>query len=160
MPPELHHIYTTSDSVDIFTCQGEKSRFHFIVRYQQPQKRVRTPKHIHIMIDLYLKRLMNETLTNHLLDHIINEIILKVTPNQAMPPRLQLFSSEQATRFEALNSYGEYSIEFILVVVELLMLQEKTNYPTGTLNLVGFQKFRNGRDIYSVVSAATFRGAA
>jgi hypothetical protein len=38
------------------------------------------------------------------------------------------------------------------------MIQERTNYPEGVLNLQLFQKFRDGEDIFSVVSAATFRG--
>jgi hypothetical protein len=38
------------------------------------------------------------------------------------------------------------------------MVQEKTNYPDGTMNLDLFRLFREGADIFSVVSAATFRG--
>ena len=59
--------------------------------------------------------------------------------------------------FQELNDYGQYSIEFILVVTELIMIQEKTNCPNGTMNVKIFEKFRNKHnDIFSVVSAATF----
>jgi hypothetical protein len=38
------------------------------------------------------------------------------------------------------------------------MIQEKTNYPKGTLNIEVFERFKNHYDdIFSVVSAATFR---
>ncbi|MEM4158488.1 MAG: hypothetical protein QXH71_02000, partial [Candidatus Anstonellaceae archaeon] len=60
-------------------------------------------------------------------------------------------------KFKELNKYGEYSVEFILVVIELIMIQEVTNYPNGSMNLNLFKKFRNKESIYSVVSAATFR---
>lgn len=38
------------------------------------------------------------------------------------------------------------------------MIQEKSNYPNGTLNLHLFERFRAKADIFSVVSTATFRG--
>jgi len=38
------------------------------------------------------------------------------------------------------------------------MIQEKTNYPTGRMNLDLFRLFRNEADIFSVVGAATFTG--
>ena len=134
-----------------------QSPFDFKVHYREPGKRVRTPKHIHLIIDLYMKLSRNEELTMKLVNHIINDIILKVKPATEFPPKLQIFNPEQAKQFEELDQYGEYSVEFILVVVELIMIQEKTNYPNGKMNLTLFQKFKNKEDIFSVVSAATFR---
>jgi hypothetical protein len=104
-----------------------------------------------------MKLARNEELTMRLVDHIINNIILKIKPTTKFPPELQVFDPKQVKQFEELNQYGEYSVEFVLVVVELIMIQEKTNYPNGTMNLTLFQKFRNKEDIFSVVSAATFR---
>jgi hypothetical protein len=68
-----------------------------------------------------------------------------------------IYSPSDVFSFAELNRYGEYSIEFLLVVIELIMVQEKTNYPTGTMNLRLFQKLRAGADIFTLVSAATFR---
>ena len=49
-------------------------------------------------------------------------------------------------------------VEFIVIVTELIMIQEKTNYPTGNLNVKVFERFRDKHDdIFAVVSAATFR---
>ncbi len=83
-------IYTISNQIEIHVEHGNKSPYDFIVKYQEPGKRLRTPKHIHL-------------------------------------------------------------------ITELIMIQEKTNYPNGTINLNLFKKFRNGADIFSIVSAATFR---
>jgi hypothetical protein len=100
----------------------------------------------------------NKELTMELLDHIINNIILKVKPNTGFPPKIQIFTHEHISQFRELDGYGEYSVEFLLVVTELIMIQEKTNYPNGTMNLKLFKKLRDGADIFEVVSTATFRG--
>jgi hypothetical protein len=154
---QYYLIHKTKDNVEILISKGRKpqSPYDFRVHYREPNQRVRTPKHIHLIIDLYMKLSKNEELTMKLVDHIIN-IILKVKPATAFPPNLQLFKQEQAEQFGELDRYGEYSVEFILVVAELIMIQEKTNYPDGTLNLKLFQKFRNKESIFSVVSSATF----
>lgn len=150
-------IYTTTDQVEIQVENGSKSPNDFIVRYREPSKRVRTPKHIHLIVDLFAKRTGNLSLTNALLDHIIQNIILKVVPAVSFPPSLQIFKPAHVSQFQAISQYGEYSVEFLLVMTELIMIQEKTNYPNGTINLNLFQKFRDGADIFSIVSAATFR---
>ena len=156
---EYFKIFTTKNGVEIIVSKGSKpqSPHDFKVHYREPGKRVRTPKHIHLIIDLYMKLSRNEELTMKLVDYIINDIILKISPATKFPPELQVFNPEEVKQFEELNEYGEYSVEFILVVVELIMIQEKTNYPEGNLNLSLFKKFRNKESIFSVVSTATFR---
>jgi len=105
-----------------------------------------------------MKKTGNKELTMKLVDHIINNIILKVKPAESFPPKLQIFSPEHVSKFEELDKYGEYPVEFLLVITELIMIQEKTNYPGGVMNLKLFRSFRKEDDIFSVVSAATFRG--
>lgn len=152
----MHLVYTSNNGVKIFVDPGSKSPNDFIVRYQEPGKRVRTPKHIHLVVDLFAKRTGNLELTNQLLDQIIH-VINNIEPSTTFPPQLQIFNPSMATKFNNLNSYGEYQADFLLVISELIMIQEKTNYPTGTLNLRVYKKLRNGDDIFSIVSAATFR---
>ncbi|MEM4302077.1 MAG: hypothetical protein QW570_08250 [Candidatus Caldarchaeum sp.] len=113
MWPGLHPIYTTADGVVIYVSKGGKSQYNFKVRYQEPGKRVRTPKHIHLIIDLYMKRTGHKSLTMQLVDHIINEIILKIGPSKANPPVLQIFSPQHVAMFRALDAYVEYSVEFL-----------------------------------------------
>ncbi|GAB4534422.1 MAG: hypothetical protein Kow0063_17490 [Anaerolineae bacterium] len=158
MWPGLHPIYTTGNGVTIYVSKGGKSPFNFRAQYQEPGKKVRTPKHIHLIIDLYMKRTGDKHLTLQLIDHIINEIILRVRSSNSNPPVLQIFSPQHVAKFRALDAYGEYSVEFLLVITELIMIQEKTNYPQGVMNLDLFKLFRDEADIFSVVSAATFRG--
>lgn len=150
--------HTTKDRVRIYTEPGRKSAYDFVVRYQQPGKRMRTPKHIHIIADLYQKRGAKPGLVNDFVDHIIG-IIEATTPANTYPPVLRAFGERQIERFAGLDGIGEYGVEFLLVVIELIMIQERTNYPNGDINQRLFQKFRDGEDIFSVVSAATFRGS-
>lgn len=169
MPPRInrnhHAIHTTMEGACIFVSPGNKKpreRFphDFRVRYRPPEPGAhqRTPKHIHIIVDLYRKRDRQQRLTNRLVEHIIDAIIGQVAPVIELPQTLQVFRPEHSEQFGRLAGIGEYSPEFLLVVVELLMIQERTNYPDGVLNLQLFQKFRDGEDIFSVVGAATFRG--
>lgn len=148
-------IYNTSKMVGILVEKGTKSEYDFLVRYKEPKKRMRTPKHMHLVFDIYMKKEGNRTEAMLLVDHII-DMIPKLKPATSFPPKLQLFSTKQVKKFSTLEGHGEYSIEFLLVVLELILIQEKTNYPDGTLSIDLFNKIRNDADIFSVVSAATF----
>ena len=151
-------MHTTKEGVKILVSKGQKkeSPFDFRVHYQEPDKRVRTPKHIHIIIDLYMKLSRNKELTLKLVDYLI-AMMKKLKPENKFPPSLQVYNPKELAQFEELNKYGQYSVEFILVATELIMIQEKTNYPNGTMNIKVFESFRDRHDdIFSVVSAATF----
>ena len=149
---------TTQDGIGIYTEPGQKSAYDFVVRYRQPGKRMRTPKHIHIIADLYQKRGAKPGLVNDFVDHIIG-IIGATAPASSYPPVLRAFDEGQIGRFAGLDDIGEYGVEFLLVVIELIMIQERTNYPNGDMNRRLFRKFRDGEDIFGVVGAATFRGS-
>lgn len=114
-------IYTTANQIEIHVEKGSKSPNDFIVKYREPNKRVRTPKHIHLIVDLFAKRTGSLPLTNALLDHIIQNIILKVEPAVSFPPSLQIFEPSHISHFHKLSQYGEYSIEFLLVTIELII---------------------------------------
>lgn len=149
-------IYTTKNGVAIVTEPGKKSEFDFKVRYREPNKRLRTPKHIHLIIDLYLKKAGNKELTMELVKEFL-QMLSELEPSTEYPPSFQKFSPNLLTRYKGLNAYGEYSVEFLAAIFDLIMIQEKTNYPDGTINKKLFEAFLNEEDIFSVVSSATFR---
>jgi len=151
--------YTTKEDVEIYVEPGNKSINDFRVRYKEPERKLRTPKHIHLIVDLYLKRAGNRELTLKLINLFL-KMLAQLQPSQEFPPKFQTFRKEFLEEFNELDKYGEYSVEFLTAVFDLIMIQEKTNYPNGTINRKLFETFLAEKDIFSVVSAATFRGGA
>lgn len=152
-------VYTTKNGTEILVETGIKSKNDFKVRYKEPGKFIRTPKHIHLIIDLYLKKTGNRELTLKLVSRFL-EMLGKHKPSESFPPKFQSFDKNNIKEFEELNKYGEYSVEFLAAIFDLIMVQEKTNYPNGIINKKLFEAFLAEKDIFSVVSAATFRGGA
>ena len=150
-------IYKTKDNIEIIVEKGIKSKYDFKVRYREPGKHIRTTKHIHLIIDLYMKKDFDRKLTLELVQEFLN-ILEKMNVSMVFPPSFQGFSKEKFERFSNLDKAGEYSVEFLAAIFDLIMIQEKTNYPNGTINKKLFEAFLNEKDIFSVVSAATFRG--
>lgn len=160
-------FHTTSDGVKIFVSRGRKSPYDFRVHYREGNKRKRTPKHIHLAVDLLIKYYFEKDLTLKLRDHL-HKIFLTLKPVNNFPPKLQIFNNSHLRVFEKLNNFGEYSIEFILIVSELIMIQEITNRsytlksePTKEerKDLLAYRMYDNiDKDIYSVISSATFKG--
>jgi hypothetical protein len=56
-----------------------------------------------------------------------------------------------------LESMGEFTVELLLVVTELIGIQEKTNYPEGSLTESLYRDF-GVADRFSVIQKATWRG--
>jgi len=150
MPP--HHVHTTADGVEIFVEQGKKSDQDFIVKFMGPHGRPRTPRHIHLIVELYVKHAHNPVLTLLLRDHLVH-LLDQCQPIVAYPPALHIFNPGQLPQFADLNAVGEFSAEFVLISAELLFIQEKTNYPEGKLTKQIYTEF-GVKDRYSVIGKA------
>jgi len=150
-------VYTTQNGVEIFVEKGTKkqSPYDFRVRFREPGKRGRTPTHVHIIVEMYVKNAFNSNLTLELRNHILN-IFSKIQPIDYYPPKLQFFNIDHVKKFAELDKVGEFSIEFLLVVTELIMIQEKTNYPKGSLTQRLYTDF-GVKDRFSVIQSAVFR---
>ena len=149
-------MYRTERGTIVGVSKGRKTPNDFKVLYRQTGKRIRTPKHVHLIVDLYAKLAGNRDLTMALADHLLR-VQEQVHPAERYPPALQVFRTGDVFEFAALNEFGEYDIEFLLTISELIMIQEKTNYPDGHLNRDLWQAFGH-EEIFKVVSIATFRG--
>ena len=152
-----HLVWTTQNGVEIAVTKGTKpqSAYDFVVKYREPGKRWRTPKHVHLIVELYVKEAYNKTLTHQLRNHLLN-VFEQVQPITVYPPSLQYFQPDHATQFQALDTVGEMTVEFLLVVSELIFIQEKTNYPTGSLTYKLYQS-SGEKDRFSVIHMATHR---
>lgn len=151
--------YVCSRGENVYVYPGELSPYDIRVKYKQNASRERTPKHIHWVVDLLLKKQGNEQLTNALLDYLIGmwEGITPIT-NEQERANIELTCSNYPREFNALNEYGYYSIEFIILLAELLAKQEKTNRRDAYMFGRVLNKIRNSDDLFSIISASTFNG--
>lgn len=151
-------VYTTKANVQIGVYPGRKSEspFDFIVKFREPNKRERTPAHVHLVVEMYVKHAYNPLLTLKLKDHILT-MLSQIKPIDSFPPSLQFFIPEHIELFKDLNRVGEFTVEFLLVVTELMAIQEKTNYPKGSLTERLYKDF-GVKDRFSVIQKAIWKG--
>lgn len=151
-------IYVTKENVRLEVYPGKKSQspYDFIVKFREPNKRARTPAHVHLIVELYVKHAYNPSLTLKLKDHILM-MLSSIKPATAFPPSLQFFKPEHIEPFKELDKVGEFTVEFLLVTIELVAIQEKTNYPTGTATEELYKSF-GVKDRFSVIQKAIWKG--
>jgi len=153
-------IHTTQEGFEIYVSPGRKvqSPFDFRVRFKQPGKpRLRTPSHVHLIVELYVKQAYNKPLADSLVSDLLR-LFQQLAPINVYPPNFQKFVPGNAAPYAALNRVGEFSVEFILAVNELIFIQEKTNYPMGSLTQKLYQDFLTKNDRFSVLAQAAFSG--
>jgi hypothetical protein len=151
-------VYTTEASVRFEVYPGSKrqSPYDFIVKFREPKKRERTPAHVHLIVEMYVKQAYNPSLTLKLRDHILT-MLSQIKPVKSFPPTLQFFKPEHVEPFKDLDKVGEFSVEFTLVAIELIAIQEKTNYPAGVLTENLYKDFGD-KDRFSVIQKSIWRG--
>ncbi|MBY0243946.1 MAG: hypothetical protein K2Q03_00670 [Sphingobacteriaceae bacterium] len=151
----------------LFIYQGNKSEYDIIIKYKElingSYTRERTPKHIHMAVDLLIKLHDDELLTNELLDFLIQQyqLLQPISSNTNIETDLSLEhlladNDNIIERTQLLNVKGEYSVKFLILVIKLLMIQEKTNYPDGVLFQELLNKFKSNPTIWDIVSKASF----
>ncbi len=151
-----HVVYTTADGTEIRVYPGDKSPYDFKMKYKEPGKRERMPRHLHLIVEMYVKHAHNAELTTELKQHIL-EMFAQLKPATSFPPQLQYFEPNHVERFRALDAVGEYSVELLLVAIELVAIQEITNYPHGTLTQSLYRDF-GVKDRFSVLRKAAWSG--
>lgn len=134
-----------------------------IIKYKDKYTKsvVRTPKHIHWVIDLLIKKEHNERLTLEFVDYLI-DMYDKIAPFKTKAEQqkceLKFTNPENIKKFEELDKYGQYSIEFIGHVIELLSIEEKTGFEGAFMFKGVLTALKNQKDIFSIVSSATHNG--
>lgn len=144
--------------------KGNKPELDIVVKFRDKftsRNRIRTPKHIHWVIDLLIKKEHNEDLTLEFINYLYN-MYDKIEPfrnkEEQQKCDLKLTNEKQLQRFETLNQYGQYSIEFIGHVIELLTIEEKTGMDGAFMFKEVLKSLVKKEDIFSIVSSATHNG--
>jgi hypothetical protein len=105
---------------------------------------------------MYVKYAFDTPLTLKLKEHILT-MLSQIRPVNSYPPTLQFFKPEHVEPFKDLDRVGEFTVEFLLVAIELVAIQEKTNYPTGTVTENLYKNF-GVKDRFSVIQRAVWKG--
>ncbi|OQX89617.1 MAG: hypothetical protein B6D65_02340 [candidate division Zixibacteria bacterium 4484_93] len=152
---DLAYITKASVRFEVYPGKKRQSPYDFIVKFREPGKRQRTPAHVHLIAEMYVKHAYNPSLTLKLRDHILT-MLSQIKPVTSFPPALQFFKPEHVEPFKELDKVGEFTVEFLLVAIELVAIQEKTNYPTGTLTESLYKSF-GVKDRFQVIQKAVWR---
>ncbi len=151
-------IYTTNKNVrfEVYPGSKQQSPYDFIVKFREPSKRERTPAHVHLIVEMYVKHAFNPILTMKFRDHILT-MLNQIRAVNSFPPTLQFFKPEHIVPFKELDRVGEFTVEFLLVAIELVAIQEKTNYPKGSVTENLYKNF-GIKDRFSVIQKAVWKG--
>ena len=148
----------------IYILKGSLSDFDILIKYKEKLSKIRTPKHIHWVVDILLKQSMKRELTNDFL------LLLQKCWQMCQPltnndfDTIYTFISNQwqlfdYSKYETLNEYGEYPVDFLFVLMNLLSVQEKTNRSDAYMfGKIIDELLEDELDIFSIVSTAGFGG--
>src|SRR3990167_3270105 len=140
--------------------RGANPDHDILIKYQENGKRLRTPKHIHWVIDLLIKKEHNKELTLRFMRYL-REMYDKVNAFESKEDRrrceLKETIREKLKEFEELNKYGEYKVEFIGHLIELMIKMEKNTPPEKPARV--FRELMEAmiaeKEIFVIVSKAT-----
>ena len=148
----------------IYVFQGTLSQFDIVIKYKKDGTRIRTPKHIHWVVDILMKMQGNEALAKRYLRAIQNcwNACVPLTNNDYATLKALIENGENDIDIEqyfALNAFGEYDFEFLYVLMELLAVQEKTNRADAYMfGKIIEELLEADRDIFKIISTAGFGG--
>ena len=140
--------------------RGANPDHDILIKYQEEGKRLRTPKHIHWVIDLLIKKEHNKELTINFMKYL-REMYDRVEAFKSKEDRkncnLKETTLAKLKPFEELNKYGEYKVEFIGHLIELMIKMEKNTSPEKPARV--FRELMDAmiqeKEIFVIVSKAT-----
>ena len=166
--------FEINDSFLLGVYQGSLSRYDLLIKFRQKEKDIskkrkwtylRTPKHIHWTVDLLIKMSHYPELTREFLDFLIsiwNNTVPNITDTQRDEALLlDNFIRDNVSNIEkyyTLNTKGEYSVNFLIVLAKLLIQQEKNNKADAYMFINLLKELKKGTDIFSIVSRSTHNG--
>ncbi len=161
----LKEIMLSDDTIiGVFEgSRGANPEHDILIRYQEKGKRLRTPKHIHWVIDLLIKKEHDRKLTLEFMQYLRN-MYDKINAFKSKEDRalcvLKETTPEKLKSFEKLNQYGEYKVEFIGHLIELMIKMEKNTPPEKPARV--FKELMDAmiaeKEIFVIVSKATQNG--
>lgn len=143
---------------------GSLSPCDILVKYKDTNQSInlRTPKHIHWLVDLLIKKEKEPTLTNQLVAQFQNVwnnatgiTVRDFTTLDNIIKQSQILNNSSI--YTPLNQYGYYNIDFLIILMELLIIQEKTNNPNAYMFGNVIDSLLTSNDLFKIISTATHR---
>ena len=162
----IKEIHLSNDTI-IGVFEGERGYnkdYDILIKYKEGEKRIRTPKHIHWVIDLLVKKEHNKELTIKFMKYL-RDMYDRVEGFKSKEDRAN-FEFKETTpdklkQFQELNQYGEYKVDFIGHLIELMIKMEKNMPPEKPARV--FKELMDSmieeKEIFVIVSKATQIGA-
>jgi len=162
-------VFKVNSHFLIGVYQGSLSKYDILIKYRQKNEdkwsRIRTPKHVHWAVDIMIKMHSEPKTTKDFLD-FLTEVWGKAKPlkNDKERDKLLKLSSllkankNEIEKYKNLSKQGEYSVNFLIMLAKLLMVQEKTNLETAYMFKKLLDALKSGNDIFSIISTATHNG--
>jgi len=164
-PPRKYAIkeIRLSDGTIVGIFEGDRgynSDHDILIKYKEHRKRIRTPKHIHWVIDLLIKKENNKELTLKFMRYLRNMYDrVEAFKNKEERKKCELAeaTSKELNEFDGLNKYGEYTVEFIVHLIELMIKMEKNTAPEKPARVFKelIDALLSEKEIFVIVSKAT-----
>ena len=140
--------------------RGANPDHDILIKYQESGKRLRTPKHIHWVIDLLIKKEHNKKLTLEFMKYLrdmYNKVESFKNKEDRQNCEFKETTKEKLKPFDELNKYGEYKVDFIGHLIELMIKMEKNTPPEKPARV--FRELMDAmiqeKEIFVIVSKAT-----
>lgn len=152
------------DNYTLFVFQGIISANDILIKYRKGDTRIRTPRHIHWAVDMLIKMQSETQLSRQFLGEV-KEVWNNCSPLESndfgtLKSLVELGNEKiDIDNYKKLNSYGEYPVDFLFVLMLLLSAQEKTNRNDAYMfgNIID-ELLKSDYDIFRIVSTAGFTG--
>jgi len=147
----------------IYVYPGTLSKNDMLIKFKNrniKRSQQRQLKHIHWVVDILIKKEKDPELTNQFLKFMLKrwETVFTLPDRDytTIFDNLILSKNEEfIKRFEKLNEYGFFNMNLIIHLIEMMMLQEKTNYPKAYMFRDVVNLILTSKDLYSIISKAT-----
>jgi len=165
-------IFPIDSSFIVGVFQGTLSQYDMIVKYWKydPIKNTwgypKQPKHIHWVVDIMIKQEFSARIIKKFIQSMIREWdngIIKHLSSPAErisfldPKRVYRHLYIELQKYNPLPTRGEYPMSFLILIAELLMTQERTNYAKAFMFRNLLERFGKN-DFYGIISTATHNG--
>ncbi|MDW8237270.1 MAG: hypothetical protein RMJ32_02550 [Aquificaceae bacterium] len=165
----LINVFKINDIYIVGVYKGEISKYDILIKYRQKENerwsRIRTPKHIHWVVDVLIKMQINPEQGKNFIDFLLGiwEVIEPIMSEEARLLRTSYNYildkyAEELSKYKELSKHGEYSIKFLLFLADLLMTQEKTNRADAYMFKRLLEALKKEESLYQIVSIATHTG--